>query len=78
MKAPVRDNAAAQGRLSHRQRRRRGEQKPCPLCREERRFFWACPCGFVICDRCMEQDSWGFTCNHITWVCPDCGEIRSY
>jgi hypothetical protein len=26
----------------------------------------------------MDENLWGMTCNNITWVCPDCGEIRSF
>jgi len=48
------------------------------MCGEKVPFLWACPCGFCICAACMERDLWGFTCNNITWVCPDCGEVRSY
>jgi hypothetical protein len=62
--------------LRERQRRRRGGL--CPMCRKERPLFWSCPCGFLICDECLQRDLWGFTCNHITWTCPDCGEERSF
>ena len=48
------------------------------MCGEQVPFLWGCPCGFSICAACMERDLWGFTCNNITWVCPDCGEVRSY
>lgn len=48
------------------------------MCHTPAPLFHACPCGFVICDACMKRDLWGFTCNGITWVCPDCGEVRSY
>jgi len=48
------------------------------MCHERRGFLWTCPCGFCICDRCMQREAWGMTCNNITWVCPDCGEVRSY
>jgi hypothetical protein len=31
-----------------------------------------------MCQDCMLHNAWGITCNNITWVCPDCGEIRTY
>ena len=27
---------------------------------------------------CLEEDRWGYTCNNITWECPDCGGFRSF
>jgi hypothetical protein len=48
------------------------------MCHKRQPFLWTCPCGFVICDACMQRDAWGFTCNNVTWECPDCGEVRSY
>lgn len=60
-------------------RRRKGlRDAVCPCCREQRAFLWTCDCGLMICQECMQRDLWGFTCNNITWVCPDCGAIRSY
>ncbi len=50
----------------------------CPCCKEEVMFCWKCTCGFTICQVCMEQNTWGMTCNHVTWTCPDCGNLRSY
>jgi len=41
-------------------------------------FLWKCPCGFEICQVCMDENAWGLTCNGITWTCPDCGVERSY
>jgi len=65
-------------RLPRKERKDRARQGRCPMCHEVRSFFWTCPCGLVICDPCMRRDLWGFTCNNVTWVCPDCGEVRSY
>lgn len=48
------------------------------MCHRAAPLLWTCPCGFEICDACMQADLWGFTCNSLTWVCPDCGEVRSY
>lgn len=68
-----------QRRISRRERRRRaGQVTHCPLCHGQRSFFWTCPCGFVMCDVCMQRERWGMTCNNMTWVCPDCGQVRSY
>ena len=50
----------------------------CPICEEERPFLWTCRCGFRMCQECMLENAWGMTCNNITWVCPDCGEGRSF
>ena len=65
-------------RLSRAERKKRARRSVCPLCHEKQEFLWICPCGFAICARCMEQEAWGMTCNNITWVCPDCGEVRSF
>ena len=60
--------------------RRDGKRKVylCPMCRQEVMFCWRCTCGFMICQKCMEENAWGMTCNHVTWACPDCGNSRSY
>jgi len=50
----------------------------CCCCKQTFRFCWHCACGFEICQVCMEENHWGMTCNNITWVCPDCGEVRSF
>ena len=50
----------------------------CVTCSREQPFCWACPCGFMICSDCMEENFWGMTCNGIVWTCPDCGAIRSF
>ena len=50
----------------------------CPCCKREVRFCWKCVCDFMICQTCMEENTWGMTCNHVTWTCPDCGRLRSY
>jgi len=26
----------------------------------------------------MDENTWGMTCNGITWVCPDCGDSNSF
>ncbi|NOZ02655.1 MAG: hypothetical protein GXP54_12310 [Deltaproteobacteria bacterium] len=56
-----------------------GETKgACPYCGGEVDFMWTCPCGFRMCQGCMNDNLWGLTCNNITWTCPDCGRDRSY
>ncbi len=59
-------------------RRRRPDKYICHVCGEEQPFCWTCPCGFMICSDCMEENFWGMTCNGITWTCPDCGDIRGF
>jgi hypothetical protein len=50
----------------------------CATCDREQPFCWTCPCGFMICSDCMEENFWGMTCNGVVWTCPDCGEIRGF
>lgn len=50
----------------------------CPCCKQDTPFLWTCRCGFSMCQTCMLDNTWGLTCNHVTWTCPDCGELRSY
>ena len=57
---------------------RRAEKYVCVACSREQSFCWSCPCGFMICWECMEENYWGMTCNGILWTCPDCGAIRSF
>jgi hypothetical protein len=59
-------------------RRRRSVEHACPLCREERRMFWRCRCGFEMCQTCMDENLWGLTCNTVTWTCPDCGGQNTF
>ncbi|SMC26770.1 hypothetical protein SAMN02746041_02760 [Desulfacinum hydrothermale DSM 13146] len=68
---------AGQGRKGPR-RRRHPERYVCSTCGTEQPFCWTCPCGFMICSDCMEENLWGMTCNGITWTCPDCGAIRGF
>jgi hypothetical protein len=57
---------------------RRPEKYVCSTCGLEQPFCWTCPCGFMICSDCMEENFWGMTCNGVHWTCPDCGAIRSF
>jgi len=50
----------------------------CTICERTVPFCWSCTCGFMLCQECMDENSWGLTCNQITWECPDCGRIRGY
>ena len=63
---------------SERARRKARRDAVCPCCHAQRALLWSCDCGLEICQECMQRDLWGFTCNNITWVCPDCGALRSY
>jgi len=54
------------------------EGESCELCGEIAPFCWRCPCGFRICQACLEADRWGYTCNNITWECPECGGFRAF
>lgn len=67
-----------QGGPAHTSRRRTIRDRHCPCCGREADFFWTCPCGFRMCQACMEENAWGLTCNSVTWTCPDCGRQRSY
>jgi hypothetical protein len=60
------------------QRRPRETSGSCQCCKAWAAFLWTCKCGFAICQECMLDNTWGLTCNHVTWTCPDCGELRSY
>ncbi|WP_208597083.1 hypothetical protein [Syntrophobacter fumaroxidans] len=57
---------------------RRAKKYVCELCSREQLFCWTCPCGFMICPDCMEENFWGMTCNGINWTCPECGAIRPF
>jgi hypothetical protein len=59
-------------------RRRKLGDLPCTICERVTPFAWSCPCGFRICQACLEENRWGMTCNNITWECPDCGAMRSF
>jgi len=50
----------------------------CPFCKRPATMMWRCPCGFRMCQSCLEDNLWGLTCNHVTWTCPDCGRDRSF
>ncbi|ROR03177.1 hypothetical protein [Desulfosoma caldarium] len=63
---------------ARRRLRRRPNRYVCAVCGQELPFCWTCPCGFMICSDCMEENFWGMTCNGITWTCPDCGAIRGF
>jgi hypothetical protein len=65
-------------RLSRQERKLLHRDRPCPICEQQVPFLWTCPCGFQICDRCLRAEAWGYTCNNLTWTCPDCGAIRSF
>ncbi|RLB55140.1 MAG: hypothetical protein DRI34_11025 [Deltaproteobacteria bacterium] len=67
------------GKIDRKIRRaRRGQTITCPCCGQEVKFCWSCPCGFHVCQSCMDENAWGLTCNGVTWTCPDCGRQRSY
>lgn len=59
--------------------RKRDAEHACHLCGRIRLAFRRCRhCGFEMCQECTDENLWGITCNHITWVCPDCGESNSF
>ncbi|MBA2849673.1 hypothetical protein G4V39_08080 [Thermosulfuriphilus ammonigenes] len=57
-------------------RQRRGKKVVsgrCEVCGEEKPFCWRCrQCGYLICQECMMTFPRRFSCNSITWVCPNC------
>lgn len=65
------------GRLKSR-RKKGAPPERCVCCGVSGTFCWSCSCGFQICQACMQENLWGMTCNNITWVCPDCGNILSF
>ncbi|MBW1894289.1 MAG: hypothetical protein JRI91_11430 [Deltaproteobacteria bacterium] len=58
---------------SYREKRLRARERICVCCNKKAPFCWKCRCGFTICQKCMEDNFWGMSCNGITWECPDCG-----
>ena len=69
---------ARKRRMGSRGNWRRRRVYRCSICEQEQPFCWSCPCGFMICSDCMEENYWGMTCNGVVWTCPDCGEIRGF
>ncbi|HMB30853.1 MAG TPA: hypothetical protein VKN82_03425 [Desulfohalobiaceae bacterium] len=63
---------------NYRKKWRDAKNQICHCCGRECLFCWRCRCGFKICQECMQENSWAMTCNGITWVCPDCGELNGY
>jgi hypothetical protein len=63
---------------SKKNKRKPRSGRVCTICEQTVPFCWSCPCGFQLCQDCMNENSWGLTCNQITWECPDCGAIRGY
>jgi hypothetical protein len=56
-------------------RKRRQGEYVCHCCQQQQEFCWSCPCGFMICKACFEENKWGIS-NGPTWICPDCERIR--
>ena len=65
-------------KIGVRPRGSRSPKGPCSACGVDLAFSWACPCGFRICQACVDENGWGLTCNGITWECPDCGRFRGF
>ncbi|WP_028320949.1 hypothetical protein [Desulfatiglans anilini] len=63
---------------SDRGARRRRRHYVCSVCGKEQPFCWTCPCGFQICNTCMDENLWGLTCSGVQWQCPDCGRLRPF
>jgi hypothetical protein len=59
-------------------KRRRAKEYLCSCCGDKPLFCWTCPCGFQICNKCMEENQWGLTCSGVNWQCPDCGSLRPF
>lgn len=59
-------------------RRRRKKVYQCVCCGKRVPFCWTCPCGFQICNTCMDENLWGMTCSGVYWQCPDCGALRPF
>ena len=62
-----------------RRRRAKGGGGICPFCKNEVQHKWPCQdCGFTICQTCMTDNFEIFSCNGITWECPECGRSNSF
>jgi uncharacterized protein (DUF2252 family) len=72
------NNTSENRKKSYRQKKELKKSQPCHCCGKHAPFNWYCRCGFTICQDCMNESSWGLTCNGITWVCPDCGAQNGY
>ena len=64
----------------HRARRKKTTSYTCDCCGQTFPFCWTCrhDCSFQICQECMDENTWGLTCNNINWECPDCGGWNGY
>ncbi|MBF0308808.1 MAG: hypothetical protein HQL56_04685 [Magnetococcales bacterium] len=58
----------------------RHSKGPCVACKAvDLPFFWLCRhCAFTMCQACMQENLWGMTCNHVIWICPDCGAENDF
>ncbi len=45
----------------------------CDVCGQEMPLCYKCQkCGYLICQQCMAHGPRRFSCNTVTWVCPNC------
>jgi hypothetical protein len=59
-------------------RRRVPPDTPCPFCAQPALLFHQCRyCDFHMCQQCAMDNDKIFSCNGITWDCPDCGKSNS-
>jgi hypothetical protein len=72
------ETAPPDRRPGRKRRWRRPAEQICHCCGRTTPFCWHCRCGFDICQTCMNENVWGMSCNHITWQCPDCGELNGF
>ena len=51
-------------------RKRRTGEFICHCCRQKQEFCWSCPCGFMICKECFEEnvDFYGYYRTHSTYL----------
>jgi hypothetical protein len=79
MSGKTNDRSQRRAEAAERRRRRRARrQYTCVACQRSLPFCWDCPCGFQMCNDCLQDNLWGLTCNNITWTCPDCGATRNF
>lgn len=57
-----------------RNKKRRKQEYVCHLCGAKPGFCWTCKCGFQVCTECMKEKINVFSCNGVTWFCPECDE----
>jgi hypothetical protein len=72
------DDGIEKPETAGKKRRSRTRDRVCHCCRQVTPFSWTCRCGFAICQTCMDLNFKHFSCNGITWHCPDCEQLNGF